>query len=136
MPEAIGRDPQAQTELASTAEDLAAVSRDRDSQRHQLADAGGSMSEVSAARDALQQKMMGLTQERRSVLTDRHVEDRNAHPASTAQRTVDCPSAASFAAKYTGRGVTRSSRLPTDACVNADGEKRSPSQNRAFVLGR
>ena len=32
------------------------------------------MSEVSAARDALQQMMVELTQERRGVLTDRHVE--------------------------------------------------------------
>ena len=69
MPEATGRDPEAGTELASTAEDLTAVSRDRDS-----LDEGQRMSEVSAARDALQQKMMELTQERRSVLTDRHDE--------------------------------------------------------------
>ena len=41
---------------------VTAVSRDRDSLRHQLADAGQRMSEVSAAHDAL------------SVLTDRHVE--------------------------------------------------------------
>ena len=32
------------------------------------------MSEVRATHDALQQKMLELTQERRSVLTDRHVE--------------------------------------------------------------
>ena len=73
MPEATGRNPGAGTELASLAEDLTAVSRDRDSVRHQLADAGQRMSEVSAAHDALQQKMMELSQERRSVLTDRHV---------------------------------------------------------------
>ena len=69
MPEATGQDPEAGTELASTAEDLKAVSRDRDS-----LDEGQRMSEVSAARDALQQKMLELTQERRSVLTDRHDE--------------------------------------------------------------
>ena len=74
VPEATGRDPKAETELASTAEELTAVSRDRDSLRHQVADAGQRMSEVSATRDALQQKMMEFTQERRSVLTDRHVE--------------------------------------------------------------
>ena len=32
------------------------------------------MSEVRAAHDALQQEIMELTQEQRSVLTDRHVE--------------------------------------------------------------
>ena len=83
MPEATGRDPEARTELASTAEDLTAVSRDRDSLRHQLADAGQRMSEVRTTHQALQQKI----QERRSVLTDRHVEvsdaDRKAHPATT-----------------------------------------------------
>ena len=56
------------------------------------------MPEVSAAHDALQQKMMELTQKQRGVLIDRHVEvsddythtreraatDRNAHPATTA----------------------------------------------------
>ena len=74
MPEATGRDPEAETELACTAEDLTAVSRDRDSLRHQLADAGQRMSEGSATHDALQQMMMELTEERRSVLTDRNVE--------------------------------------------------------------
>ena len=78
VPEA-GRDPEAGTELASTAEDLTAVSRDRDSLRHELADAGQRTSEVSAAHDALQQKMMELTQERRSVLTDKHVEVSDGH---------------------------------------------------------
>ena len=74
VPETTGRDPETETELASTAEDLAAVSRDRDSLRHQVADAGQRMPEVSAARDALHQKVVELTQARRSVLTDRHVE--------------------------------------------------------------
>ena len=50
------KQPDAETELVSTAEDRTAVSK------------------VSAVHDALQQKMMELTQERRGVLTDRHVE--------------------------------------------------------------
>ena len=90
--------PEAERELAGLAKELAAVPRDRDSLRHQLTDADQRMSEGSATHDALQQEMMELIQEQRSVLTDRHVEvsvnythlrertatDRNAHLATTA----------------------------------------------------
>ena len=131
------------------------MSRDRDSLRHQLANAGQRMSGVSAAHDALQQEMMELTQERRRVLTDRHVEVSDGYThrrerAATEPKCTpcdnsltnsypracpECPSAASFAAKE--KWSDEIIKVPNgDACPNAEGEKCSPSQNRASVLGR
>ena len=73
VPGATGRDPEAETELASTADDLTTVSRDVT--LCDISSMQASACQRSLPRnDALLQKMMQLTQERRSVLTDRHVE--------------------------------------------------------------
>ena len=125
----------------------------RDSPRHQLADAGQRTSEVGAARDAVQQKMMEWTQERRSVLADRQVEDsdgnthrreraatdRNAHSATTTWRTAESLFRVSecnrLRSQVQDTWSDEISKVPNgDACLTVNEQKCSPSRNRAFVL--
>ena len=102
--------------------------------RHQLADADQRMSEVRATRDALQQMMLELTQELRSVLTDRHVEvsddsgtyetEQQLTEMHTLRRQLDEQLAESLSRvsecsqlRSQRGGVTRSSRFPTEMRV-------------------
>ena len=112
------------------------------------------MSEVRAAHDALQQEIMELTQEQRSVLTDRHVEsqlgtrtdesEQQMNEMHTLQRQLDEQLAESLSRVSECRSCAAKEswsdeiiKVPNgDACLSADGEKYSPSQNRSFVLGR
>ena len=90
------------------------------------------MSKVRATHDALQQMMMELTQERRSVLTDRHVEvsddsgtdESEQQLTESLRRQLDEQLAESLSRvsecsqlRSQRGGVTRSSRFPTEMCV-------------------